>query len=170
MRSPVARKLADQLRRTYSAGARPELVAFAGSLTKARPAQPRLLLIHRLYDASRLSDMEVESTIALVHTTAQAISPALPKEKRYGASELDRALGSVKSRYRSVMTNARIVQYLFAYRSASDAELEQYAGFLESDSGKWLTSSIDKGFFEATGAISQRLRAEIPRNVKSKGH
>lgn len=170
MRSPVAQKLAERLRLAYSAESRPELVAFASSLSKTPPPQPRLLLIHRLYDALRLSDMEVESTIALVHTTAQAISPALPKEKRYGASELDRALGSVKSRYRSVMTNARLVQYLFAYQSASDAELEQYAGFLESDSGRWLISAIDKGFFEATGVISQGLRAEIPRNVKSKGH
>ncbi len=170
MRSPVAQKLAGRLRLAYSAESRPELVAFASSLSKTPPPQPRLLLIHRLFDASRLSDMEVESTIALVHTTAQAISPALPKEKRYSASELDRALGSVKSRYRSVMTNAKLVQYLFAYQSASDAELEQYARFLESDSGRWLISTIDKGFFEATGVISQRLRAEIPRNVKSKGH
>lgn len=170
MRSPVAQKLADRLRLAYSADSRPELVAFAGSLSKTPPQQPRLLLIHRLFDATRLSDMEVESTIALVHTTAQAISPALPKEKRYSASELDRALGSVKSRYRSVMTNARLVQYLFAYQSASDDELEQFAGFLESDSGRWLISTIDKGFFEATGLISQRLRTEIPRNVKSKGH
>jgi hypothetical protein len=112
--------------------------------------------------------MEVEATIALVHTTAQAISPMLPKEKRYSANELDRALGGVKSRYRSVMRNAKLVQYLFAFQSASDAELEQYAGFLESDAGKWLISTIDKGFFDATASISRRLQAEIRRNLKPK--
>jgi hypothetical protein len=166
IRSPVAQKLEDLLQRASAAESRPELVEFASSLSKTPPAAPRLLLIHRLFDASRTSDMEVETTIALVHTTAQAISPALPKEKRYTANELDRALGGVKSRYRSVMKNARLVQYLFAYRSASDSELELYAGFLESNSGRWLISTIDKGFFEATGVISQHLRAEIPRNVK----
>jgi hypothetical protein len=114
--------------------------------------------------------MEVEAAIALVHTTAQAISPALPKEKRYSANELDRALGSVKSRYRAVMKNARIVQSLFAYQSASDTELEQYANLLESDSGEWLISAIDKGFFNATGSISRRLQAEIQRNVKPRQH
>jgi hypothetical protein len=112
--------------------------------------------------------MEVETTIALVHTVAQAIGPALPKEKRYGAAELDRALGAVKSKYRSIMKNARIVRYLFAYQTASDAELGQYVQFLESESGKWLVSLVDKGFYDATESISRNLRADIPRNVKAK--
>jgi hypothetical protein len=114
--------------------------------------------------------MEVEATIALVYTTAEAIAPALPADKRYSPNELDRALGPVKSRYRSIVKNARIVHYLFAFQSASDAELEQYAGFLESDSGKWLSSAIDKGFFEATESVSRRLREEIPRLVKARGN
>ena len=166
LHSPLARKLADLERRAYDPESRQELVEFAGSLSTTPPPQPRLLLIHRLYEATRTSDMEVEATIALVHTTAQAISPVLPKEKRYGANELDRALGGVKSRYRSVMRNAKLVQLLFAYQSASDAELEQYAGVLESDNGKWLISTIDKGFFDATGSISRRLQADIQRDLK----
>jgi hypothetical protein len=166
LHSLLARKLADLERRAYDPESRQELVEFAGSLSTTPPPQPRLLLIHRLYEATRTSDMEVEATIALVHTTAQAISPVLPKEKRYGANELDRALGGVKSRYRSVMRNAKLVQLLFAYQSASDSELEQYAGFLESDNGKWLISTIDKGFFDATGSISRRLQADIQRNLK----
>ncbi len=166
LHSPLARNLADLDRRAYAAESRQELVDFAASLSTTPPPQPRLILIHRLYEDTRICDMEVEATIALVHTTAQAISPALPKEKRYGASELDRALGGVKSRYRSVMRNAKLVQLLFAYQSASDAELEQYAGFLESDEGKWLISTIDKGFFDATGSISRRLQAEIQHKLK----
>jgi hypothetical protein len=168
LHSPLARKLADLERRAYDPESRQELVEFAGSLSTTPPPQPRLLLIHRLYEATRTSDMEVEATIALVHTTAQAISPILPKEKRYGANELDRALGGVKSRYRSVMRNAKLVQLLFAYQSASDSELEQYAGFLESDNGKWLISTIDKGFFDATGSISRRLQVDIQRDLKAR--
>jgi hypothetical protein len=170
IQSPLAQKLADLLRQAYSPDSRPELVEFAASLSKTPPSEARLLLIHRIYDASRTTDMQVEATIALVHTTALAIGPALPKEKRYGASELDRALGGVKSRYRAIMMNARLVQYLFAYRSAPDAELEQYADFLESGSGRWLISTVDKGFFEATGGISRQLRTEIQRNVKPRLH
>jgi hypothetical protein len=170
LHSPAARKFAELEERAYSPESRQALVDFAGSLSKTPPPEARLLLIHRLYDALRTCDMEVEATIALVHTTAQAIGPALPREKRYGARELDRALGSVKSRYRGIMKNARLVHYLFAYQEASDAELEQYVNFLESDSGKWLISAMDKGFFEATESISRRLREEIPLNVKSRQH
>ena len=112
--------------------------------------------------------MEVETTLALVHTVAQAISPALPKEKRYSAAELDRALGAVKSRYRAVMRNARIVHYLFAYQSASDEELERYVNFVESDDGKWLISLVDKAFLDATESISQGLVTDIAHKVKPK--
>jgi hypothetical protein len=168
LRSPATTKLAALERRALSPDAHEELVAFAGGLRAAPPSQPRLVLVHRLYDSLRTCDMEVETTIALVHTVAQAISPALPKEKRYSAAELDRALGGVKSRYRSIMRNARIVHYLFAYQSASDEELEQYVAFLESASGKWLISLIDKGFYDATESIARGLRADIPRNIKPK--
>jgi len=128
--------------------------------------KPRLVLIHRLYEALRTCDMEVETTIALVHAVAQAIGPALPKEKRYSATELDRALGAVKSRYRSIMKNARIVHYLFAYQEVSDEELDQYVTFLETENGKWLIALVDKGFFDAAESISRGLRTDIPRKVK----
>jgi hypothetical protein len=166
LRSPVTMKLASLERRAFSPDSREELVAFAGSLSDKPPSQPRLVLIHRLYEALRTCDMEVETTIALVHAVAQAIGPALPKEKRYSATELDRALGAVKSRYRSIMKNARIVHYLFAYQEVSDEELDRYVGFLETENGKWLIAVVDKGFFDAAASISRGLRTDIPRNVK----
>jgi hypothetical protein len=168
LRSDLARKLAGLEQRAYLPASHQSLVEYAAALTATPPPEARLLLIHRIYDATRTCDMEVESTIALVYTTAQAIDPALPPEKRYTSSELDRALGPVKSRYRSVLKNARLVHYLYAFQSISDDELERYARFLESDSGKWLTSAVDKGFFQATESISRRLRDEIPRRVKAK--
>ena len=66
------------------------------------------------------------------------------------------------------MRNARLVHYLFAYQGASDDELEQYVTFFESENGKWFVSLIDKGFYEATEAISRGLSDQIPRNVKAK--
>ena len=50
--------------------------------------------------------------------------------------------------------------------TASDAELEQYASFLESESGRWLVAQVDKGFYDAVATISHHLLAEIPRNLK----
>jgi len=166
LRSPVTQKLAELERRALDPDSHDQLVAFAADLAKSRPPESRLELVHRLYEAFQICDVEVESTIALVHTIAMAIGPALPKEKRYSSGELDRALGTVKARYRSIMKNARLVHYLFAYQSASDAELEQYVGFLESENGKLFVSLIAKGFYDATETISRSLLIEIPRNLK----
>jgi hypothetical protein len=170
VKSPEARKLSGLETRAYSPVSHQSLVAYAESLSATPPPEARLLLIHRIYDALRTCDMEVDATIALVYTTAEAIAPLLPVDKRYGPNELDRAMGPVKSRYRSIVTNARLVHYLFAFQSASDVELAQYAEFLESNSGKWLTSVVDKSFFEATESISRRLRSEISRLVQPRPH
>jgi hypothetical protein len=166
LRSPGTQKLTGLERRALDPESHDALVAFASDLSKSRPPESRLELIHRIYDGLKICDVEVESTIALVHTTALAIGPALPREKRYTAGELDRALGTVKARYRSIMKNARLVHYLFAYQTASDQELEQYIGFLESESGKLFASLIEKGFYDATETISRALLIEIPRNLK----
>jgi hypothetical protein len=168
LRSPVTAKLAALEREALQPEARDKLVEFAANLRQTPPSESRLELIHRIYDAQRTCDIEVETTIALVHAVAMSVGPALPREKRYSSAELDRALGAVKSRYRAIMKNARIVRYLFAFESATDEELSEHAAFLESDHGKWLVSLVDKGFYGAAEAISRGLSDEIPRNLKSR--
>ena len=168
LRSPVTRKMADLERKALQPESRDALVEFAASLSKSPPAESRLLLVHRLYDSVKTCDMEVEVTISLVQTVALAIGPALPKEKRYTPAELGKALGPVKSRYRSIMKNARLVRYLFAYQSVSDAELEEQVSFLESENGKWFVSQVERGFNDAGEAISKALGSDIPRNLRPK--
>jgi hypothetical protein len=168
LRSPLTSKMADLERKALQPESHDQLVAFAASLTKSPPAESRLLLVHRLYDAMKTCDMEVETTISLVQAVALSIGPVLPKEKRYSAVELGQALGTVKSRYLSIMKNARLVRYLFAYQTLSDAEFEEHINFLESENGKWFVSQVETGFSEAGQAISRALGSEIPRNLKPK--
>jgi len=168
LRAPLAKKMAELERKALQPESRDQLVEFAAGLTKSPPAESRLLLVHRLYDSMKTCDMEVETTISLVQTVALAIGPVLPKEKRYTAGELEKALGPVKSRYLSIMKNARLVRYLFAYQSLSDAEFEEHVSFLESENGKWFVSQVEKGFSDAGQAISRSLGSEIPRNLKPK--
>src|SRR5262249_37142201 len=68
LRSPITAKLASLEQRAFSPDAREELVAFADGLRTEPPSQSRLVLVHRIYDSLRTCDLEVESTIALVHT------------------------------------------------------------------------------------------------------
>jgi hypothetical protein len=160
--------MADLESKALKPESRDALVDFAAGLSKSPPAESRLLLVHRLYDSVKTCDMEVDVTIALVQTVALAIGPVLPKEKRYSAAELGKALGPVKTRYRSIMKNARLVRYLFAYQSVSDAEFEEQVSFLESENGKWFVSQVEKGFSDAGEAISRALGSEIPRKLKPK--
>src|SRR5262249_3945228 len=76
LHSPATTRLAILERKAYSPAARDDLVKYAGGLSSSPPAQQRLELIHRIYDSLRTCDMEVETTIALVHTIAQSIGPA----------------------------------------------------------------------------------------------
>ncbi|MBI3470979.1 MAG: hypothetical protein HY013_06445 [Candidatus Solibacter usitatus] len=165
LESPLGRWMADLSKRASTAASRDELVAFAGGLKDAPPPQSRLVLVHRLFDAGRPLDMELDATMATVRAIAEGINPLLPDAQRFGRADLDRALASVRSTLVPVLKNARIVQLLFTYRSVDEGELEELVRFWESESGRWLTAAVEQGFAEAAGRIGERLRAEIPRRL-----
>ncbi|MEO7652367.1 MAG: hypothetical protein ABIZ80_18025, partial [Bryobacteraceae bacterium] len=164
---PRTKQLGELERRATVAEAQQKLVEFAGGITKNPPSQERLQLIHRLNDATKLSDTEVTCTIAIVRSVARAINPLLPQAKRYGADELRDALAAVQGRYAPIMNNARIVRYLFTYQTADDSELERHVQFWESGSGRWLIAAVQSGYASAALRISSALTAKIPERVKA---
>jgi hypothetical protein len=165
--APQAAKLSEMTKIASTAAARDELVAYASGLRENPPPQERLLLIHRLHEATRSTNVELESTIAAVRAIAETINPALPADKRFQRSDLDQALASVRSTLEPILKNARIVHYLFTFRAAADDELEQYVRFWESPSGQWLRAAIEAGFGDATRQMGGRLKAEIPSRLKT---
>lgn len=137
------------------------LVGFANRLKKNPPDQSRLVLIHRLHDAQRTSEMQADATIALVRAIAQGLNPLLPQAKRFGGRELEDALKTVRERYLAVLRNANIVFDLFALQSCSDQEIEEDVKFWESPAGVWLMEARQRGFRRAEESMSRSLFSDI---------
>ncbi|MGH9720965.1 MAG: hypothetical protein ACRD8O_12185 [Bryobacteraceae bacterium] len=163
--SPAAQRMGALAARAASAEAHKEISEFAAALKNDPPSQERLVLLHRLYDAVKLCEIEVETTMAVVRAIAAAINPVLPAAKRFGEGDLDTALAAVRPQYQAVMKNARLVQYLFAFREVDDAQLEEYVKFWESETGVWVTVIFDKGFRQATETVSRNLVRDIPARL-----
>jgi hypothetical protein len=165
LESPLTGHMEDLLGHAADPEAREEIVAFADGLRKSPPTQARLILVHRLYEATSSCDMEVEATLATVRALAEALNPILPAASQFSESDLNQALKTVKAAYQPVMKNAKFVQYLFAFRSVSDEELEQYVAGWESDAGRWWTRVQRDGFASATRTIAANLKIAIPRRL-----
>ena len=166
LRSPLARNMAALQGQTAASDAREKLLAFAGGLKASPPSQTRLELVHRLFNATEASDVEVETTMTIVKSLAEALNPSLPPAKRFRKEDLERALENVKATYLGVMKNARIVQYLFVFQSATEQDIEQYVRFWESGSGNWLSSVRKKGFEAGARTVAKGLTAEIDRKAR----
>ncbi len=166
LRSPVARTMAALERQAAGPDARERLLAFAGGLKASPPSQTRLELIHRLFNATEASDVEVDTTMTIVKSLAEALNPSLPPAKRFRKEDLERALENVKATYLGVMKNARIVQYLFVFQSATDQDLEQYVKFWEAESGNWLSGVRKRGFEAGARVVAKSLAAEIDRKAR----
>lgn len=147
-------------------GNRKDLEAYAAALIERPPAEERLRLIHRLVDARRVPDRDVETSLALVRSLAQALNPRLPAARRYHTRELDEALGTVKEKYLRLMRNASIVAALFTFDTFSDEELDQYVRFWESPAGAWWVRVLDRGFARAAGRAGRDLFVEITLPAK----
>jgi hypothetical protein len=167
LRSENTEKVEAALENASREEARRDLVTFAGKITENPPPRERLLLIHRLYDATLSAEREVGTTMTLVRALASAMNPLLPKDLRFQAADLDQSLKTVEAKYLPVMKNARMVHLLFAFRHLPDSDLEPYVLFWESETGKWLTRNIDAGYSEAGGQISGRLIQDLPGRIRN---
>jgi hypothetical protein len=166
LRSPVARKMVSLQGQSAASDAREKLLAFAGGLKASPPSQTRLELVHRLFNATEASDVEVETTMTIVKSLAEALNPSLSPPKRFRKEDLERALENVKATYLGVMKNARIVQYLFVFQSATDQDVEQYVKFWESEPGNWLSRLRRKGFEAGARTVAKSVAAEIDRKAR----
>ena len=59
------------------------------------------------------------------------------------------------------MKSTVLVSFFCTYRAASDEELNQYAGYWESESGQWLNRITSEVWFEAMSAAGREAGKRI---------
>lgn len=173
LRAPLFRRLQALENDAIAPGALARLNAFSEQLVDDRPGVDRHLLIRRLDAASGASAVNLE----ILASTVAAFGAMLPAQ----GSALRDVRAAVKEQSVVGVKNHVLLTLLYAYRSASDEELREYADFWESSPGRWYVGTMNGAVVRAMtraaemavrttrqrSSAGERLRARAGRSSRS---
>jgi len=140
-------------------GAKPSnfknVIAYAQQLQSSPPAKTRLDLIKRLNDATRASDLAIESQISVTKILLHAINPYLTSNKQMSTSQLKSALDALRMQMTQNLEQFTTITYLYTYRTLSDEALKQYVTQYESPAGQWISNTTYNAVMEALTDANQ---------------
>jgi hypothetical protein len=131
----------------------------------SRASQQRLDLLRRLDTVGGASDTTVDVTMAIVGSLARAFQPSLPAVARLSRGQLEYELSQVRNMTLERIRRACLLNMLSAYRGLTDAELEQYVGFVESEGGQWYMGVMNSSLLTAVNAAAEATATELAAAV-----
>jgi hypothetical protein len=155
--TPLSRRVVELESKASSPQARADLERFAGSVQNEPPPQTRMNLVQRLDSARRSSEFRVEIAMVLIRNVHQALGSG------GSTRESDAAIDRLRSEMWRTARDGTLLHFLYTYRGLSDAELEEYVRFWESDDGRWFTPILHEGFLDAIRSVTDDLLARLRR-------
>ena len=132
-----------------------ELTRFMRAQTANRLPPARAELIKRIDTATRAGDLAVEAAFATMKAVAAGIVGAQTKK----AASVDLTIEKQRAATTAGIRHATFANLAFAYRDASDADLESYAKFYESENSKWLYGLVYASILEEITSAATRAGA-----------
>jgi hypothetical protein len=156
--SPLGRRITGlELAALISLGG-PDALA---ELERDRPSARRLMLMERLDASGGASETTVDVTMAIVRSLTRAFQPAIPAVSRLSPSQLDEQLARARNRTLEKIRDISLVNMFVSYRSLSDAELEQYVQFVESEGGQWYMGLMNGALLAGIDTAAESTAAEL---------
>jgi hypothetical protein len=152
-----------------------EFAQFARSAAATRPSPQRTSLIKRIDTATRASDLAIDVAFSSMKGVALgAVGGGAEK-----AAAVDKAIEKQRASATNNIRNTTLFNLAFSYRNASDAELEEYAKFYETENSKWFSGIVYASLLEQVqsasaqageriGALASKPAAPAAKPVRSK--
>jgi hypothetical protein len=118
---------------------------YLATLENRQPSEERLVAIFRIDEASRASEGTFGAIRAVVDGWNRGIEQVMPEQSQQRAAQGAIARNMFRAQMRDAVSEEVLRELTYTYRGATDAELQAYAEFLESDAGKWFFSTASKG-------------------------
>jgi len=166
LRSPVGRKVMGLEAQAISAESAAALKAFESELETRAPSSDRFVLVNRVLEASNQPDFHLDAGRALLGGMGKGLDKLKAGDSAARLGEAEPALNATLSQSRAAVDQATFVRFLFAYRGAKDAELDQYVRFLTSDAGRWLVRTFQQSTVSAVEASGEKAVGEVAKTSK----
>lgn len=168
---PAAKQMVE---REQKAPSPEELAQFVRNQTVAKLAPARSDLVKRIDAATRASDLAIESALV----TMKALATGIAGDAAQKTAAVDKAIEKQRAAATQTIRNATFAGLVLAYKDASDAELEGYAKFYESENSKWFSGIVFASIIEEAksaaaeagarlGALAVKSGAPAAKAVKS---
>jgi hypothetical protein len=136
-------------------------------LEKDAPQTVRLKLIRRLDHSTNATEMLVDLSEASAFGAATVLDASRPVDQRLGVDRVRVQIDQDRPKLRTQSQRITAATFLVIYQTLTDAEIERYAEFLESDPGReYLATAHDAlkdALYEASETMNRSLSALLTR-------
>ena len=160
-RSPLGKKILRLENEASDPSKSPDKQSFLKKLLGSPPSEKRIGRVENIERNSYVTGAGKKLFLAYVKLMQ-------PFNRKFEGKKLSKVLRSLGKNITEPMREVVLRNLLFSYRSLSDKEIEEYAGFLSSPSGNWfnqtLLTGFEKGLRKASykaGLIQVKLLEEI---------
>jgi hypothetical protein len=166
LRSAVGRKVTGLEAQAMSAESAAALKGFESELEARAPSSERFVLVNRVLEAWNQPDFYLDAGRALLSGLGKGLDKLKAGDSAAQLGEVEPALNATLSQSRAALDQATFIHFLFAFRGAKDAELDQYARFLTSDAGRWLVRTFQQSTVAAVEASGEKAVGEVAKTPK----
>ncbi|HET8578519.1 MAG TPA: hypothetical protein VFO18_15595 [Methylomirabilota bacterium] len=163
LRSPVGRKVVGLEGQAVSADATAALREFEAELETRAPSSERFILVNRLLEASNQPDFYFDAARALLVGLAKGLDRLKAGDSATRLGTAEPVLATALSQSKATVDQSTFVHFLFAFRGARDADLDEYARFLNSDAGRWLVRTFQQATVSAVEDGGERAVGELAK-------
>ena len=118
---------------------------YLATLENRQPSEERLVAVFRIDEASRATEGTFGAIKAVVNGWNRGIEQVMSDQAQQRAAQGEIARDFFRAQMRDTVSEEVLRELMYTYRGATDADLQAYAEFLESDAGRWFFSTAYKG-------------------------
>ncbi len=155
LRSPLSKKITQLEVEFLTPASQQRFQDFSKTVISNPAFRDRIVLMQRLDSAKNETRKLIEIATNTYAEITKATEAALPKDRRIKDGVIETEARDMKTRLQQPVKDAVLIKSLYAYRSLSNEELEQYIKFLESDIGSWFSKIVEQGIIKANAQANK---------------
>lgn len=165
LQTPLSQKVTELEKHYSTPEGRQELVKFARKFRYLSKRPERLALIKRLDTATKASAAAEDISISTIASMMEAINAVLPPDKQADPEQLKKLPENLRARLGDSIQQAMLISYYQTYSTLSDAELEQYVQFYESELGRWASLRWIEALSNALNMAGQDAARKLAKSI-----
>ncbi len=162
---PLSKKMTALELQAQTPEAFQEMMQFANSML-SQPSPQRLALVERLDRAQQATESMVEVQMMVPSAIMKNMNRIVPADKKMADDEIVQMLAQMREQSLPQVRQFIQLSMVYAYRSVSDDELEEYTQLVESDTGLYLTTLLRDASLNLFDNISTEIASHIGQTVK----